>query len=58
MIKKFPSVWGKNVRKPQGGFFLTHTVCPRDGLMPYNSKAAFKNVDKQHMLYCNTSHHL
>ena len=24
------------------------------GLMSYNNKAAFKNVDKQHMLYCNT----
>jgi len=25
LIKKFPSVWEKNVRKPQGDF-LTHTV--------------------------------
>jgi len=24
--KKFPTVWKKNARKSQGGFFLTHTV--------------------------------
>jgi len=30
MIKKFPSVWKQNVRKPQGGFFwLTLYTVPQ-----------------------------